>query len=63
MKNLLDTLKTKDKSRIALYGINTESISDMSRVDSLLNWRAEYFEAMKVFNNNGSLQNCFDEFY
>lgn len=63
MKNLLDTLKTKDKSRIALYGINTESISDKSRVDSLLNWRAGYFEAMKVFNNNGSLQNCFDEFY
>lgn len=63
MKNLLDTLKTKDKSRIALYGINTDSISDISRVDSLLNWRGEYFETMKIFNNNGSLQNCFDEFY
>jgi hypothetical protein len=63
MKNLLDTLKTKDKTRIALYGINTDSISDISRVDSLLNWRGEHFETMRIFNNNGSLQNCFDEFY
>lgn len=63
MKNLLDTLRAKDKSRIALYGINTDSISDISRVDSLLNWRSEYFKTMKIFVNNGSLQNCFDEFY
>ena len=63
MKNLLDTLKTNDRSRIALYGINTDSISDISRVDSLLNWRGEHFETMRIFNNNGSLQNCFDEFY
>ena len=47
MKNLLDTLKTKDKSRIALYGINNDSISDISRVDSLLNWRDEYFETIR----------------
>lgn len=63
MKNLLDTLKTKDKSRIALYGINTDSIPDISRVESLLDWRGEYFETMKIFNNNGSLQNCFNDFY
>lgn len=63
MKNLLDTLKTNDRSRIALYGINTESIPDVSRVDSLLNWRGESFETMRIFNNNGSLQNCFNEFY
>ena len=63
MKNLLDTLKTQDKSRIALYGINTDSISDVSRVDSLLNWRGEHFESMKIFNNNGSLQKCFDDFF
>lgn len=62
MKNLLDTLKTKDKSRIALYGINTESIADISRVDSLFNWRGQYFETMQIFNNNGSLKKCFDDF-
>ena len=63
MKNLLDTLKTKDKNRIALYGINTDSISDTGRVDSLFNWNSGSFETMQVFNNNGSLQNCFDEFF
>lgn len=62
MKNLLDTLKTKDKSRIALYGINTDSIADISRVDSLFNWRGQYFETMQIFNNNGSLEKCFEEF-
>lgn len=62
MKNLLDTLKTKDKSRIALYGINTDSIADTSRVDSLFNWRGQYFETMQIFNNNGSLKNCFESF-
>lgn len=63
MKNLLDTLKTKDKSRIALYGINTDSIADISRVDSLFNWRGQYFETMQIFNNNGSLEKCFNEFF
>ncbi len=62
MKNLLDTLKTKDKSRIALYGINTDSIADISRVDSLFNWRGQHFETMQIFNNNGSLKKCFDDF-
>lgn len=63
MKNLLDTLKTKDKSRIALYGINTDSIADISRVDSLFNWRGQYFETMQIFNNNGSLEKCFENFF
>ena len=63
MKNLLDTLKSQSKSRIALYGINTDSISDISRVDSLMSWRDENFEALQIFNNNGSLQKCFQEFH
>lgn len=63
MKNLLDTLKIKGKSRIALYGINTDSISDISRVDSLFNWREQHFQKMQIFNNDGSFQKCFDDFY
>jgi len=63
MKNLLDTLKTKDKSRIALYGMNVDSISDAGRIDSLFSWKSSHFETMQIFSNNGSLQNCFDEFY
>ena len=62
MKNLLDTLKAKSKSRIALYGINTDSLPDISRVDSLFNWREDNFKTMRVFNNIGSLKNCFDDF-
>ena len=62
MKNLLDALKERGKSRIALYGINTDSISDISRVDSLITWSGENFEIKKIFNNNGSLQNCFADF-
>lgn len=63
MKNLLDTLKARGKRRIALYGINTDSIPDISRVDSLFNWRGQSFEPMQIFNNNGSLKKCFNEFY
>ena len=63
MKNLLDNLRTKDKSRVALYGINRESIADISRVDSLFNWRGQYFEKMQIFNNDVSLQSCFDDFF
>ncbi len=63
MKNLLDTLKSKGKSQIALYGINTDSIADISRVDSLFNWKSGDFETMQIFNNNGSLYNCFNDFY
>lgn len=62
MKNLVNTLKTKNKSRIALYGINTSSIADISRVDSLFNWKEQHFETMQVFNNNGSLEKCFRDF-
>ena len=63
MKNLLDTLKAKGKSRIALYGINTDSLPDIGRVDSLFLWREEHFKKMQVFNNSGSLANCFDSFF
>ncbi|MBQ6706417.1 MAG: hypothetical protein IJN07_02765 [Clostridia bacterium] len=63
MKNLLDTLKIKKKSRIALFGMNTDSIADTSRVDSLFVWKESAFETLEVFTNNGSLADCFDRFY
>lgn len=63
MKNLLDTLKAENKSRVAIYGINTDSISDISRVDSLMCWRDQSFSSMQIFNNSGSLKNCFEDFY
>ncbi len=63
MKNLLETLKIKKKSRIALFGMNTDSIADTSRVDSLFVWKEPAFETIEVFPNDGSLADCFDRFY
>lgn len=63
MKNLLDSLKKQEKNRIALYGMNSQSIGDTGRVNSLLTWKDSCFNSMKIFNNSGSLENCFNEFY
>lgn len=63
MKNVLDTLKAQNKSRVALYGVNTHSLSDMSRVNTLFTWREDAFKTMEVFHNDGSLARCFEEFY
>lgn len=63
MKNLLDTLKIKNKTRIALYGINTDSISDIDRVNSLFHWKEQYPVSLQIFYNNGSLENCFTDFF
>lgn len=63
MKNLLDTLKTDNKKRIALYGVNTNSIADISRVNSLFVWREEDIHTLQIFVNDGSLENCFADFY
>ncbi len=63
MKNLLDTLRSKGRNRLALYGINTDSLADISRVDSLFHWREPDLQTMQIFNNHGSLQNCFARFF
>ncbi len=63
MKNLLQTLKIKKRSKIALFGFNTDSIADTSRVDSLFVWKEPAFETIEVFTNDGSLKGCFDRFY
>ena len=63
MKNLFDKLQVLNKNKIALYGINTESSSDLSRVDGLLDWFTHDFDSIQIFRNNGSLENCFNDFY
>lgn len=63
MRNLLNTLREQKKSRIALYGMNSQSIGDIGRMNSLLTWKNPCIDSMKLFNNDGSLQNCFNEFY
>lgn len=63
MKFLLGELKSAGKTRIALYGVNTNSISDIGRVDGLFAFKGEEFDKMRIFTNNGSLANCFAEFF
>ena len=63
MQNLLDTLKGQGRNRIALYGINPQSIGDIGRVNSLLTWKKPIYDSIQVFNNKGSLQKCFDDFF
>lgn len=63
MKYLLHELKAASKTRVALYGVNTSSISDIGRVDGLFTFKDDSFNEMRVFKNNGSLKNCFEEYY
>ncbi len=62
MQLLSNTLKNEGKKRIALYGINPKSIADICRTDSLMAFKNNHFEKMQIFTNNGSLENCFEEF-
>lgn len=62
MKYLLDNLKSDGKTRIALYGVNTSSISDIGRVDGLFAQKDGIIDSMRVFVNDGSLQSCYREF-
>lgn len=62
MKYLLDELKSSGKTRVALYGVNTGSVSDIGRVDGLFTYKDESFSKMRIFANLGSLQECFREF-
>ncbi|MBQ3055612.1 MAG: winged helix-turn-helix transcriptional regulator [Oscillospiraceae bacterium] len=62
MKALLEHLTQLGKTRIALYGINTDSVSDLGRVDSLYLWRGRD-TSLQVFANEGSLKDCFDRFF
>ncbi|MBQ8525094.1 MAG: hypothetical protein IJ460_00010 [Clostridia bacterium] len=59
MEQLICASNLSDIKRVALYGVNNTSISDVSRAKI-------YIEITKnpesVFTNNGSLENCFDSF-
>lgn len=63
MKVLMETLKQKGKKRIAIYGVNNNSISDISRVNDLFLWKDDKTESLKLFYNDGSFENCFTSFY
>jgi len=61
MKCLVNTLREIGKNRIALYGINPDSVSDNSR--QLCFQQAMHTQAREhLFLNKGSLENCFRDF-
>lgn len=59
MTQLVNTLKSKGKSRVALYGVNRTSVSDISRAESFNNTSGKNSD---IFYNNGSLDDCFLSF-
>lgn len=63
IQNMVSTLRAKNKKRIAFYGINTSSFTDTSRIDCFFNCNSDFSANAPIFYNNGSLQNCFDEFF
>lgn len=62
MKYLLEKIKSENKREIALYGVNTNSISDIGRVDGLFALKDDSFDSMTIFENRGSLQKCYEDF-
>lgn len=63
MRFLLQELKAEGKTKVALYGVNTESISDIGRVDGLFALKQGQLDSLRVFVNEGSLNECFKSFY
>ena len=62
MKYLLDNLKADGKTRVALYGVNTSSISDIGRVDGIFAQSDGIIDSAQIFTNEGSLKECYKNF-
>lgn len=62
MRYLMDNLKADGKTRVALYGVNTNSISDIGRVDGLFAQKDGVIDSMRIFINDGSLEECYKAF-
>lgn len=63
MRAVLEELKRQNRTHVALYGMGSSSIADVSRASSLFSWLDEDFSALEVFFNGGSLERCFEEFF
>lgn len=59
MKQLISSTNTTSLTRIALYGINNNSLSDLSRTKSYIE---QTNNTSGIFVSNGSLENCFNKF-
>lgn len=55
MLSVLEYLRKLGRKRIALYGFNKTSGEDLMKLEA--------FDGDKVFENNGNLSRCFDDFF
>lgn len=62
IKSFLSQLTLSDKNKIAIYGVNTNSVADIGKVDVLFSNKEYFSENIKVFNNNGNLNDCYIDF-
>ncbi len=62
IKSFLNQINSTHKNKIAIYGVNTNSVADIGKVDILFSNKEYFSENIKIFNNNGSLSNCFNDF-
>ncbi len=62
MKSLLLQISNMGKKNIALYGVNVSSIADIGKADALFSHSEGFSGNIKLYNNNGSLSECFESF-
>lgn len=62
IKSLLDEINADGRCKVALYGVNTNSISDIGKADALFSRKDNRFCNVKVFHNDGNLQGCYESF-
>lgn len=61
MRDLIRRLSARDKRRIGLYGVNPQSLSDLSRLNG---YRAALSpDAVCVYYNHASLAQCYEDFF
>ena len=59
IKQLLSQIGDKPA---AVYGVNTNSLSDISKVDLLFSYSEDKTDKLRLFCYDGSLENCFADF-
>lgn len=60
MLHAVNSLRQMNRHRIALYGVNPQSIADQGRLEAYLAAIDE--DKSHIFYNNGSLEQCYQEF-
>lgn len=58
--NMISLLKSKGRNRIALYGVNPDSVNDLCKKNCFV---SQVGDESGVFYNNGDINGCFNEFY